>query len=53
MAGLIGSHALWGRPLELEHPLESIERWTLERLHSELVPLLNPDRAFTLVALPA
>ncbi len=53
VAGLIGSHALWGRPLELEHPLESIERWTLERLHSELVPLLNPDRAFTLVALPA
>lgn len=53
VAGLIGSHALWGRPLELEHPLESIERWTLERLHSELVPLLNPDLAFTLVALPA
>ncbi|MCP9850518.1 insulinase family protein [Cyanobium sp. Morenito 9A2] len=53
VAGLIGSHALWGRPLDLEHPLETIERWSAERLHAEWVPRLDPERAFTLVALPA
>lgn len=52
VAGLVGSHALWGRPLELDQPLESVERWTLEALHSALLPQLNPDLAFTLVALP-
>ncbi|MEI6828423.1 MAG: pitrilysin family protein [Synechococcaceae cyanobacterium ELA445] len=53
VAGLMGSNCLWGRPLPLDAPLLAIEQWTVDRLQEEIVPLLDPERAFTLVALPA
>ncbi|WP_255003339.1 M16 family metallopeptidase [Cyanobium sp. HWJ4-Hawea] len=53
VAGLIGSNALWGRPPALETPLALLERWSAERLHNQMLPCLDPQRAFVLEALPA
>lgn len=53
VAGLIGHQCLWGRLQPLRHPLELLERWSVERLGTELLPLLAPERACRLLALPA
>ena len=53
VASLVGSQALWERPIDLQAPLTWMERWTPERLQRELLPALQPERAFTLEAVPA
>ncbi|MFM8525878.1 MAG: M16 family metallopeptidase [Cyanobacteriota bacterium] len=53
VAGLVGSQALWERPLDLQAPLKLLERWTPARLQRELLPLLAPSRSFCLEAVPA
>jgi predicted Zn-dependent peptidase len=53
LAGTIGNQSLWGRLQPLDHPLALLRAWTPERLHGELVPLLAPERACRLLALPA
>jgi predicted Zn-dependent peptidase len=53
VASLIGSNHLWGRTESLEHPLERIDGWSPGRLQEQLLPLLNPDHACVLEAVPA
>jgi predicted Zn-dependent peptidase len=53
VAGLLGNNHLWGRHQSLEAPLEALGQWNPQRLWSELAPLLDPERAFCLRALPA
>ncbi len=53
LAGLAGNQSLWGRLHPLEHPLQLLERWTGPRLQGDLLPLLAPERACRLLALPA
>lgn len=53
VAGLIGHQCLWGRLQPLRHPLELLQRWSVDRLAAELLPLLAPERACRLLALPA
>ncbi len=53
VAGLLGNNHLWGRHQALQAPLEAIGHWDPQRLGRELAPLLDPDRAFCLRALPA
>ncbi len=52
VAALAGSHSLWGRTQNLLSPLGYMKTWTMERLQSSLLPFLQSDQAFTLVALP-
>ena len=53
VAAMVGNSALWGRVHNLEAPLEWLQRWNGERLSRELIPLLHPERAFSLQAVPA
>jgi predicted Zn-dependent peptidase len=53
VAGLLGNNHLWGRHQPLEAPLEALGQWDPQRLWGELAPLLDPERAFCLRALPA
>ena len=50
---MLGNSALWGRTHDLETPLQWMERWDADRLSRELIPLLQPEQAFTLRAVPA
>ena len=52
VAAIAGSQALWGRTHNLLSPLSHMETWTAERLQSSLLPRLQCDQAFTLLALP-
>ena len=53
VAAMVGNSQLWGRCHDLEAPLHWIQGWDEDRLSRDLIPLLQPDRAFTLRALPA
>jgi predicted Zn-dependent peptidase len=53
VAAMVGNSNLWGRTHDLEAPLQWIQGWDAGRLSRELIPLLQPDQAFTLRALPA
>jgi predicted Zn-dependent peptidase len=53
VAGLTGHQGLWGRLGPLSHPLELLDAWSAERIHREMVPLLDPERACRLLVLPA
>ncbi len=53
VAGLLGNNNLWGRHQALQAPLEALTHWDPQRLSRELAPLLDPERAFCLRALPA
>ncbi|MFM8260116.1 MAG: M16 family metallopeptidase [Vulcanococcus sp.] len=53
VAALLGNSNLWGRTHDLDTPLQWIQRWDAERLTRQLIPLLQPDQAFTLRAVPA
>jgi zinc protease len=53
VAAMLGNSALWGRTHDLETPLQWMERWDADRLSRELIPLLQPEQAFTLRAVPA
>ncbi len=52
VAGLAGPQALWNRPQPLLQPLEHLNAWGADRLQQEILPLLQPDRSFTLLARP-
>ena len=53
VAAQAASQTLWNRPQELLQPLQHLQAWSEERLSAELMPLLEPDRACTLIATPA
>jgi len=53
VAAMVGNSCLWGRHHNLQAPLDWLEGWTCERLSRELIPLLSPERAFALEAVPA
>ncbi len=52
VAGLIGSTRLWGRRAGLAAPLETLQRWTPDRLRQEALASLDPRRACVLEAVP-
>jgi len=53
VAGLTGHQGLWGRLAPLRHPLDLLDAWSAERIHQEMVPLLDPEKACRLLVLPA
>ena len=53
VAAMVGNSQLWGRHHNLQRPLEWLNGWSAERLGNDMIPLLHPDRAFSLQALPA
>jgi predicted Zn-dependent peptidase len=53
VAAMVGNSSLWGRSHDLEAPLQWMRNWDARRLSRELIPLLHPDRAFSLQAVPA
>ena len=53
VAAMVGNSLLWGRQHNLQAPLDWLQQWQSEPLNAELVPLLAPDRAFSLQAVPA
>jgi predicted Zn-dependent peptidase len=52
VAALVGNSSLWGRRHNLQAPLDWMDRWDSARLSRELIPLLDPQRAFCLRAVP-
>ena len=52
VASMSASQTLWERPPGLMEPLRHLQHWSNERLHDELMPLLQPQRACTLIAMP-
>ena len=50
---MVGNSALWGREHNLQSPLDWLDEWDGRRLGQELVPQLQPQRAFVLEAVPA
>ena len=53
VAAMVGNSNLWQRRHNLQQPLRWLDDWSPERLGDELIPLLHPDRAFCLQAVPA
>lgn len=53
VAAMVGNSQLWGRRHNLQQPLDWLLHWDPDRLSRELIPLLHPDRAFSLQAVPA
>ena len=53
VAAMVGNSALWGREHNLQSPLDWLDEWDGRRLGQELVPQLQPQRAFVLEAVPA
>jgi len=53
VAAQAASQTLWDRPQELLQPLQHLQTWSEDRLSTELMPLLRPDRACSLIATPA
>ena len=53
VAAMVGNSSLWQRRHNLQQPLQWLELWDGARLSRELIPLLHPDQAFTLQAVPA
>ena len=53
VASTLGNAHLWRRRLDLEAPLQELERWTPDRLRRQILPLLDPSRACVLEAVPA
>ena len=52
VAGMAANQMLWNRPQGLLQPLETLENWTNNALRDRLFNHLQPDQAYTLVALP-
>ena len=52
VAAMAASQTLWNRPQDLLQPLQHLQTWTDERLSAELMPMLQPQQACTLVATP-
>ncbi|MEX1317870.1 MAG: pitrilysin family protein [Synechococcaceae cyanobacterium] len=53
VAGVLGNNHLWSHPAALDAPLLELERWQPEMLVREALPLLAPQRACVLEAVPA
>ena len=53
VAAMVGNSSLWGRRHNLQAPLDWLEQWDAGRLCRELIPQLDPAKAFRLRALPA
>jgi len=53
VAAMVGNSHLWQRRHGLQAPLNWLQQWDADSLHGELVPLLAPERAFSLRAVPA
>lgn len=53
VAGMLGNSSLWGRRHNLQAPLDWMQHWDSARLSQEVLPLLNPEQAFCLRAVPA
>ena len=53
VAGLLGSHHLWGRQHGLEAPLAQLQHWSPERLRDQALSRLDPGQACILEVLPA
>ena len=52
VAGIAASQTLWNRDQALLDPLRHLEHWSAEDLREDILPQLQPSRAFTLVARP-
>jgi predicted Zn-dependent peptidase len=53
VAAMVGNSHLWQRRHNLQAPLDWMEQWDAGSLQREMVPLLAPERAFSLRAVPA
>ena len=53
VAAMVGNSSLWQRHHNLQAPLDWLEQWDGARLQREMAPLLLPERAFSLQAVPA
>lgn len=53
LAGVLGSNQLWGHDQGLAAPLDALARWDSGRLQAQCLPLLAPERACVLEAVPA
>jgi zinc protease len=52
VTGLCASSVLWHRNQDLLDPLNYLDRWSTERLRSDLFPELLPEKACVLIARP-
>ncbi len=52
IAGMAGTHMLWGRQQSLLAPLQHIQYWSAERLKKEILCELQPQKSYTLIATP-
>ncbi len=53
VAGVLGNTHLWNHPAALDGPLLELERWDPAALVRDVLPLLDPQRACVLEAVPA
>lgn len=52
VAASAGSQTLWGRHRDLLAPLQDLMHWDSQALREQIIPLLQPQQSFTLVARP-
>lgn len=52
VAASIGTQMLWGRHRDLLAPLKDLAQWDAASLSASVMPLLQPQNAFTLIARP-
>ena len=50
VAASAGSQTLWGRHRDLLAPLQDLMQWNASSLRERVMPLLQPQRSFTLIA---
>ena len=50
VAASVGSQTLWGRHRDLLAPLQDLMHWDASTLREQVMPLLQPERSFTLIA---
>ncbi|WP_186488896.1 M16 family metallopeptidase [Synechococcus sp. BIOS-U3-1] len=50
VAASAGSQTLWGRHRDLLAPLQDLMHWNASSLRERVIPLLQPQRSFTLIA---
>ena len=52
VASMAASHRLWGRQQHLLAPLRHLEGWSSDRIQTDLMRQLRPERACTVIATP-
>ena len=50
VAASAGSQTLWGRHRDLLAPLQDLIHWDATALRQQVMPLLQPENSFTLIA---